>query len=60
MMQNDRPEWVSTTPQHIYRLVCFGDDGDAAQTIDVTIEEYDVLKSRLAELRGIRTDMEAK
>ena len=47
----ERPDWLDETPKMDYGLVVMGPD-DEAQNIEVTIEEYDLLKVHLARLRG--------
>jgi predicted DNA-binding protein (UPF0251 family) len=45
------PAWVNYTPEIDYQLVTMGVD-HAAQSIDLTLAEYEALKAHLAAMRG--------
>jgi hypothetical protein len=48
------PEWVNETPILTYHLAAIDFDrhGEAHQEIDLDLREYELLKQRLAEMRG--------
>ncbi len=52
-------EWYNFTPwECIYQLIMFGADGEAEQVMHITRSEYIRLKAFLAELRGIKHDLD--
>jgi len=50
----ERPKWIDQTPDETsYVLTMYSNEGDAAQEVDITRDEYIELKAHLARIRGI-------
>lgn len=47
-----KPLWVNETPEANYRIFMGDGEGSEVQGIEMTRDEYEQLKQRLAELRG--------
>jgi hypothetical protein len=52
--EKNTPEWLTETPRELeYFLEVFADGGEALQEITISRDEYETLKHRLAQLRGL-------
>jgi hypothetical protein len=47
----DSPDWATETPQFQYTLEAYFEDN--IERVTVTLSEYEALKDRLAEIRGV-------